>query len=293
MFRRRRRADPDEPLEAVAEVEPEPQPEPAREPERPAGPWDRADLPADEVTRLDLGGLQVPVLEGLEIRVEVGAEQEVTGATLVAPDSALALSAFAAPRREGLWDEIRAEIVAALESGGGSADETQGPFGPELSATVPSDGSGGRPPGLAPARFVGVDGPRWFLRGVFTGVAAVDPEQAVTLEEAFRLVVVDRGSEAMAPRDPLPMRLPREAVEAAAGPGLPAGPADEDAGEEEDEDADYVDEADDDDDDDDANDDDEDDDESEDDGQDDGGAGRRTVADLNPFERGPEITEVR
>jgi hypothetical protein len=64
-------------------------------------------------------------------------------------------------------------------------------------------------------RFVGVDGPRWFLRGVFTGPAATDAAQAATLEEVLRGVVVVRGEEAMAPRDALPLRLPREAVHAA------------------------------------------------------------------------------
>ena len=64
---------------------------------------------------------------------------------------------------------------------------------------------------LAPARFVGVDGPRWFLRGLVTGPAAVDPEQAGPVEAALRDVVVVRGSEPMAVRDPLALALPNEA----------------------------------------------------------------------------------
>ena len=66
---------------------------------------------------------------------------------------------------------------------------------------------------MAPARFVGVDGPRWFLRAMYTGSAAVDPDAAAPLEAALRDVVVVRGSDPMAVRDPLPLRLPPQAQE--------------------------------------------------------------------------------
>jgi hypothetical protein len=45
-----------------------------------------------------------------------------------------------------------------------------------------------------------------------TGAASTDPHQAVTLEDVFRSVVVVRGGDAMAPRELLPLRLPREAI---------------------------------------------------------------------------------
>ena len=57
-------------------------------------------------------------------------------------------------------------------------------------------------------RFAGVDGPRWFLRAVFQGPAAQDPAAAAELESVVRDVVVVRGTEAMAPRELLPLRLP-------------------------------------------------------------------------------------
>jgi Protein of unknown function (DUF3710) len=74
-------------------------------------------------------------------------------------------------------------------------------------------------------RFVGFDGPRWFLRGVFSGPAATDAAQAQVLETVLTSIVVVRGIDPMAPRDPLQLRLPREATaareaaEAAAGEG--------------------------------------------------------------------------
>jgi Protein of unknown function (DUF3710) len=178
-------------------------------PPRPIGPWDSHDLPkTDEVPRIDLGGLRVPVPDGIELRVEVQDDVPVA-ATLVDGASQLQIHAFAAPKSSGLWAEVRAEISEALNGSGGSADDVEGTFGPELRARiVAEDGSG------QTARFIGVDGPRWFLRGLLSGPGSTDPLQANRLEEAFRLVVVHRGTDAMAPRDMLPLHLPREAFEA-------------------------------------------------------------------------------
>ena len=195
-------------------------------PSRPSGPWDVADV-QDDVERLDLGALQVPVPAGCEVRVDVQDDQ-VVAATLVDGRSAIQIHAFAAPRTLGIWDEVRAEIAESLNGSGGSAQDVDGPFGRELRARIPAPVEGQSGVQLQPARFLGVDGPRWFLRGLVTGAAATDPAQAKVLEQAFRDVVVARGSEAMAPRDLLPLRLPKEALaqlaEAQAGEQQPDGP---------------------------------------------------------------------
>lgn len=182
---------------------------------RPKGPWDDEDAPEDELARIDLGGLRVPVPEGTEVRVDVGPDGSVVAATLVQGDSAMQVNAFAAPRRAGIWAEVRAEIAEALNGSQGSAAEVEGPYGPELAAQVPAEDGNGGAAGLAPARFLGVDGPRWFLRALVTGPAATDPAAAKGLEDALRDVVVVRGDEAMAVRDPLPLALPRDLAESA------------------------------------------------------------------------------
>ena len=181
---------------------------------RPTGPWDLADAPESEVARLDLGGLQLVIVPDTDVRVEVSPEGEVVAATIVHGDSALQLNAFAAPRSEGIWDEVRDEIKEALNTGGGSAQNGDGFFGTELRAQVPTEVPG-QGVVLAPARFVGVDGPRWFLRGLITGPGATDDVQARPLLEAMKQVVVNRGSDPMAVRDPLPLALPAEAMQAA------------------------------------------------------------------------------
>ncbi|MCU1623833.1 MAG: hypothetical protein JWL79_2678 [Frankiales bacterium] len=189
--------------------------EQVRELVRPQGPWDLPDAPATDPERLDLGSLHVPVLPDTDVRLEVNPEGEVVAATLVHGESALQLNAFAAPRRAGIWVEVRAEIRDALNSGGGQATDVEGVFGPELHASVPAEVPG-QGVVLSPARFLGIDGPRWFLRGLVTGPAAQDDELLAPLVAAFRQVAVSRGDEAMVVREPLPLRLPADAVEAAA-----------------------------------------------------------------------------
>ena len=179
---------------------------------RPEGPWDVEDLPEDDaLERIDLGGLRVPVPPETEVRVDVNAEGEVVAATLVRGESSMQVNVFAAPRTTGIWDEVRAEIAESIVGGGGGAQDVDGTYGPELFAAVPVQGGG-----ATPARFIGVNGPRWFVRALLTGPAAHDKAVAAPLEEALRSIVVVRGTEAMAVRDPLPLRLPPQVAEQAA-----------------------------------------------------------------------------
>ena len=212
---RRRKNEPEDAVEADATAPEAAEPAPAASDARPQGPWDVEDAPDDAVNRIDLGGLRVPVPPDTEVRVDVSPEGEVVAATLVQGGSAMQVNAFAAPRRSGIWGEVREEIATALRGGGGQAQDAEGPYGVELHAAVPTEVPG-QGVGLAPARFVGVDGPRWFLRALLTGPAATDAAAAEPLLAALRDVVVVRGSEAMAVRDPLPLRLPKEVTAAAA-----------------------------------------------------------------------------
>ena len=88
--------------------------------------------------------------------------------------------------------------------------EQRGAFGAELLTRVPAslpDGS----PGWNVARFVGADGPRWFVRGVFHGEAAYQPDAAADLERVLSGVVVVRGDGPLPPRDLLPLHPPADA----------------------------------------------------------------------------------
>lgn len=232
------------------------------------GPWDSEDS-YPELQRLDFGAMQVPVGPGLGFQVnfeatEVDEEGNPLDGRPVAvlvqhAESVLQLQAFAAPKRSGIWEDIRKETAAEIEEQAqGQVQQGDGPFGPELLAMIPAplteevlaempDEVREQIPaevieqGYAwqPIRFLGVDGPRWFLQGVVQGAAIEDEEQWQVLEDVFRNIVVMRGESPMPPRELLELTLPQEFAE---------GEGDED---EED---------------------------------------RGT---FDPFERGPEITEVR
>jgi Protein of unknown function (DUF3710) len=227
---------------------------PAGTPRAEGGPWD-ADEPFPARDRVDLGSLRVPVGPEHEIQL-VMAEQHGAWVTVRHAGSEMQVQAFAAARRSALWDEIRADIITEVIQAGGQAEETEGLFGTELLAQVPIE-QGQPASGLQLVRFIGADGPRWFVRGLFTGPAASGGEPALLLEDVFRDVVVVRGEHPVPPRDILELRLPPEAQKAFedqvaaadqdAGEGQNAAPAEE----------------------------------------------SRTWTGLDPFERGPEFTETR
>ncbi|MCL2463887.1 MAG: DUF3710 domain-containing protein [Micrococcales bacterium] len=205
LFRRdAKNAASDEP--ALDEVAPEPSG--AAPGTRPIGPWDEADDDIVDTPRVDLGAVRIPAVPGMQLRMEVDQKTGVvTGVSVALGESVLQIQAFAAPRTEGIWDEIRGEIAQSIERQGGTVDDLPGPFGRELLAHMPVRTAEGRT-GHRPARFLGADGPRWFLRGVVTGRAAVDQAVAEQLEQVFGQTVVVRGTEARPPRDLLALRMP-------------------------------------------------------------------------------------
>jgi len=217
---------------------------------RSAGPWDSAGEYPD-AERIDFGSLLVPAREGFDVQVFMSEEEGISIA-VVRGDSGLQLQPFAAPRSSGLWHEVLPEIADEVAKAGGQSREQDGPFGPELYAVVVPQGASEHEVPPQPLRFLGADGPRWFLRGLISGPAATDEELSRPFEDIFADVVVVRGEHAEPQRKPLDIRLPDEArqvlesqLEGEAGQAGQAGP----------------------------------------DGQD--------ASSLNPFERGPEITETR
>jgi hypothetical protein len=219
------------------------------------GPWDAGE-PFPERDRVDLGSLQVPVGAGHEIQL-VMAEQHGAWVTVRYGESELQVQAFAAARNDALWDDVRAEIAAEIEQAGGRSSESDGPFGIALDAEVPAE-PGNPAAELRAVRFIGVDGPRWFLRGLLSGPAAVGGGDADVLEDVFRDIVVSRGEHPVPPRDLLELRLPPEAVQAL---------AEQQAQQEQEQEQEQ--------------------------GEGPDAEPRRDWGDINPFERGPEFTETR
>jgi hypothetical protein len=191
---------------------------------RDSGPYDIAEVDLDEETdddvlRVDLGSMVVTAFAGAELRLQVSEEtQQIVSAMLISENasSALELGAYAAPRSGGLWAELRDEMITSATEVGGDASLAVGPFGVELRRLLPVTTPEGEE-GYQPSRMWVVEGPRWLLRGIVYGEAALteglEPPVAELLD-AFRRVVVRRGDEAMAPGDLLPLAMPENLVAA-------------------------------------------------------------------------------
>lgn len=179
-----------------------------------SGPEDRATagpLDIDEANAVrpyvDLGGVKILPRPELALRLEIEeGSKRVVAVALDYAESTLQVQPFAAPRTSGLWNEIREQIVEQIGRQGGSTQIVDGPFGPELRAEIPAPA--GNAPGVRLARFIGVDGPRWFLRGVISGKATTDATAAAAVEDLFRSIVVVRGNTPMPPRDLIPLHVP-------------------------------------------------------------------------------------
>ena len=172
-----------------------------------AGPLDESEANAVR-PYVDLGGVKIVPRPDLQLRLEVEeGSKRVVAVGLDYAGSSLQVQPFAAPRGTGLWHEIRGQIVDQITKQGGSTRVTDGPFGPEVLAQIPVM-TGPQAGSMRLARFVGVDGPRWFLRGVISGEGAVNAEAAAKIEELFRSIVVIRGNTPMPPRDLIPLTMP-------------------------------------------------------------------------------------
>lgn len=195
--------------EELEEPDPELEAKSAPEDRAERGPFDAAEAPEQERV-VDLGSIRIPARDGLGLRLEV--EEKSKRLVAVALDyrgSTMQVQAFAAPRSTGLWNAIRGQLLEQVVRQGGEAEEVEGRLGPELATKLPVVGD----QATRAARFIGVDGPRWFLRAVLTGSALHDEAAEAAMEELFRSIVVVRGDGPVPPRELLPLVIPQAMAE--------------------------------------------------------------------------------
>lgn len=170
----------------------------------PDGPFDIADAEDDGVPRIDLGSVKVPVPDGSQVQVEMDPETGgVRAVHVVTEPGQVTVSAYAAPRSGGLWKDVGNELAEQLRQDGAKVTIGMGEWGIELSAIV----------GEVALRFVGVDGPRWMLRGVIAGPQTLAAQAPGVLREIVRRTIVDRGGAPMPVRTPLTITLPDAVAE--------------------------------------------------------------------------------
>jgi hypothetical protein len=158
---------------------------------------------------IDFGSLRIPSRENLQMRLEVEeSTQRIVAVSMDYEGSSLQLQAFAAPKTEGIWHEIRGQMRESLAAQGGETEERIGSFGPELLAKIPLVDEAGNKTGHRLARFIGVDGPKWFLRGVIGGAALNDAKAAADIDDLFRSVIVVREDAPLPPKDLLSLIIP-------------------------------------------------------------------------------------
>lgn len=162
------------------------------------GPFDSADAPEDGVARLDLGSVCVPMPEGAQLQVEVDQAGPVRAVHVLTERGQFTINAFAAPRSARLWNDARRELITKLESEGARVRECEGRWGREVTAYRPE----------VVLHFIGVNGPRWLLRGVVAGPPDHMSELVDQLRELVRQTVVVRGDDPMPAQAALPLTLP-------------------------------------------------------------------------------------
>ncbi|ONI79400.1 hypothetical protein ALI144C_26650 [Actinosynnema sp. ALI-1.44] len=164
-----------------------------------SGPFDE-DSPDDGLPRLDLGSVRLPVPDGAQLQVEMEQPGVVKAIHIMTPSGQMTVTAYAAPKSGGLWEEVCGDLANELKTNGAQVRSAAGEWGQELMATLN---------GMS-LRFIGVNGPRWMLRGVVAGPPEQAAQAAHGLRALIRGAVVVRGTQPMPVGLPLPIELPEE-----------------------------------------------------------------------------------
>ncbi|MFD2758963.1 DUF3710 domain-containing protein [Gulosibacter faecalis] len=207
----------DDELETDTEVDEDPEEFAKEAPDdrEEAGPFDESEADAADGAYIDFGALRIPAREGLALRMEfLEKTRRVIAVALDLNGSTLQVQAFAAPRSSGIWKDVRDKLKTTVTKQGGEVKEVETDLGTALHTSLPAtanqQGKTGQRRG---AFFYGVDGPRWFLRAVVSGVATRDDEKLAEMLELFRGVIVVRGGKAVPPRDLLELTVPKAMAE--------------------------------------------------------------------------------
>lgn len=185
--------------------------EPAADPKpKLNGPFDYSDV-EDTEEYLDFGSILVKPVPGLQVRMDVEqSNQRVIAVSLELAESRVQLMAFSSSKSASLWPGISDKIKSDIKAQNGEIYQRDGEYGQELLAQVPQQLPDGRA-GHVALRFVGIDGPRWFLRAVIGGAAIGDEEASKAIDDLVRSVVINRGDKPLPPQELLPLSVPSNA----------------------------------------------------------------------------------
>jgi hypothetical protein len=225
MFRRRPKADAADASEVTPPQQDATQPEVpddgTRKPTRANGPWDVEEVdgshPSHARARVDLGGLRVRPLPGMQLQMQVdSATGRATSVLMVSEQAAVQLMAIAAAKSTPLWPATINAVAVDARRRGGSADKATGPWGEVLNVSLPVQTTDGAS-AVQPSIVIGVDGPRWLLRATLIGAAATDQAMHNRLLAVVQDTVVVRGEVPMPPGEIIELKPPTRVEQAPAG----------------------------------------------------------------------------
>lgn len=161
---------------------------------------------------IDMGSILLPAIKGMQMRTQVADDGvSVLRVLLVLGDSGLQISAAAAPRSGGVWEEVRSQILEGLSADGAHYEEVGGRYGTEVYADIPVELPDGRK-ATSRMRIIGREGDRWFSRIDILGPAAAGPETGGQIERILDRIVIVRDAQPRARLDLLPIHVPDEKV---------------------------------------------------------------------------------
>ena len=101
------------------------------------GPRDWADADEDE-DLVDMGAIRLPAIEGMQVTLIPSTGTELDTVVAALGGSSIELRAFAAPRSEKLWPQVREDLVAELGRIGARTQELKLGERIEIAALVPA-----------------------------------------------------------------------------------------------------------------------------------------------------------
>jgi hypothetical protein len=175
----------------------------------PDGPFDVDefdDAAVVTVGRHDLGSVLIPENDGAELAIEVNQQGVPTMVWMVTPNGRYNITAYAAPKTGNLWREVVTEIAESLRNDSAQVSVEDGPWGREVVGVMTKG------PEPVVMRFVGVDGPRWMVRGAAIGTPESADAIAADVRNALADTVVRRGDTPQPVRAMLNLQLSESLV---------------------------------------------------------------------------------
>lgn len=158
------------------------------------GPWDISDAPADlDLSNLyDFGAVKVAGVPGATVKIVADEESQVfCGVIQMRDNTFLRCDLFAAPKSSGIWESDRENLCANFSQiPNCQIQESEGNWGKQILVFIPNPEN---PDEGSVMRFLGVDGPRWFMRVTLGGLGAINAQAAQPFLQALANYVVDRG----------------------------------------------------------------------------------------------------